>query len=711
MGRRRFSRLVGAVLVSCYLIAAGPSNADASTVDLLLPPADTLLGSDTIVLPRIEITVLRSTTSTETAPLAVAALEGERMREGRSGVFIEEALQGLPGVQVQNRFNPAVGERIAIRGFGARAQFGMRGIRVVVDGVPSSMPDGQANLEHLDLGSIGRVEVIRGPASALFGNASGGVLSFQSRPPAPGAFEGEVEQSLGSHGLTRTQATASGTLDGTGYLLTASRGGWEGFRSNPEAEGQTYGSAERLGLNARVTRTLLGGELSMVANALDLDAENPGSVDEARLAEPDRPVVAFPYLAHRTRKELGQVQGGIRWAGPLSDVLRADVSVFGIRRNVVNPIPFNYIDLERGAGGVRSQLSSMRGTALGDLQWHVGVEYERQEDDRTEYSNQMGEPGDLHTSQLETVRTAGLFLQADLPLPRGIRGLAGLRYDHVDLRADDRIDRTEEGFSGTGKRTMDQLSPSIGLNVPLGLSTNLFGSVGSVFTTPSTTELKNRPGQAGGFNPQLEPQRGVSGEVGVRTRLGTGASMEITTYRTQLRDELIPFEIEEVEGQVFYRNVGESRHTGLEATFTAASAGGLVRGDFTYSWLNARFVHFELDGEDLGGNRVPGVAPHRAQAALRLSPEAYFAALEAQYVHAVPANDQNTASAPSYLLLDLRAGLREHHLAGATFSPWAAVTNLLDRDYTASIAVNAAGARYYEPGPGRSFQAGIRATF
>ncbi len=711
MGRTGFATPAGTLLAVCCSFAFGAGGALAQTPEPPLSPADTLVASDTILLPRIEVNVLRSVTSTETAPLAVGALDGERMREGRSGVFIEEALQGLPGVQVQNRFNPAVGERIAIRGFGARAQFGMRGIRVVVDGIPASMPDGQANLEHLDLGSIGGVQVIRGPASALFGNASGGVLSFETRRHAPGVFEGEVEQAFGSHGLVRTQATASGSFEETGYLLTLSRVGWEGFRSDPEVEGGTYGSSERFGVNARVTRGWMGGELSIVANALDLDAENPGSVDESRRAEPDRPVIAFPYLAHRTRKELRQTQGGIRWAGPLGGGLRADVSTFGVRRSVVNPIPFNYIDLDRVAAGVRSQLSGTRSTGWGELQWHTGIEYERQRDDRSEYSNQMGEPGDLHTDQLETVRTAGLFVQGDIPLPRGIRALAGLRYDQMDLRADDRVDRSEEGFSGTGQRSMDQVSPSIGLNIPLGTSTNLFGSIGSVFTTPSTTELKNRPGQVGGFNPELEPQRGVSTELGVRARLGAATSLEVTAYRTDLRDELIPFELEEVQGQVFYRNVGESQHTGLEATFTAASAGGLVRGELTYSRLNARFVSFELDGEALDDNRVPGVAPHRAQAAVRLSPGAYFAALGAQFVDAVPADDRNSASAPSYLLLDLRAGIRDRNLAGATFTPWAAVTNVLDRDYTASIAVNAAGARYYEPGPGRSFQAGIRATF
>ncbi|MSR22394.1 MAG: Plug domain-containing protein [Gemmatimonadetes bacterium] len=195
------------------LLAALPSQA-AAAVQQAQP-------ADTIVLAPIQVTVLRTPFMNDNAPFAVSVLRGEELHRGRSGVFIEEALQGLPGVQVQNRFNPAVGERIMIRGLGARAQFGLRGFRVIVDGIPATLPDGQSYLGHLDIGSLGRVEVLRGPASALYGNAGGGVIFLSTRVPSAGPFEVDVEAVGGSDGLMRGQLTGSGTVQGTEYLISA----------------------------------------------------------------------------------------------------------------------------------------------------------------------------------------------------------------------------------------------------------------------------------------------------------------------------------------------------------------------------------------------------------------------------------------------------------------------------------------------------------
>jgi iron complex outermembrane recepter protein len=676
------------------------------------PVAGDTVPVDTVAVDPLEVTVLRTPFSSQAAPMAVSVLLQDDLRSARSGVFLEEALRGLPGVQVQNRFNPAVGERVAIRGFGARAQFGMRGVRVIVDGIPATLPDGQSTLDHLDIGSLGRVEAVRGPSSALYGNAAGGVLVFHSAEPATIPLRGELEQVLGSHGLTRTQATASGTVGGTGYRFSVSRIGWDGFRTDPTEDGDLYGASERLTLNSRLQAPLAGGELALTLNLMDLDAENPGSVTEELRDDPDRPVMPFPYLAHQTRKELQQAQAGARWHGPLNPALDGEVSVFGIRRSVINPIPFNYIDLSRSGAGARAQLSWNQALEWGQLRWYGGVEYELQDDDRVEFPNDGGQPGDApRTDQAEQVQSVGVFLQASLELPGGARGLAGLRYDRHEFEADDRMDREDPALVATGRRSMDAVSPSVGVTVPIRGDINLFASLGTVFETPTTTELKNRPEGAGGFNPELEPQRGTSGEVGLRRDLGALAALEVTAFRTNLRNELIPFEVPEVQGQVFFRNVGTSSHTGVEATLSASSPSGLLRGDLTYSRTDARFRSYELDGEELGGNRVPGLAPDRAQASVRVDPGPWFASLSGTYLDRVPMDDRNTAEAPSYVLVDLRSGIRELPVGQVELSPWAAVTNLFDRQYVASAAVNAAGARYYEPGPGRSFQLGVRASF
>ena len=691
----------------------------ASTLLLLSVLAHTLLvsgvsaaqvapPSDTIRLEGVEVTVLRTPLRFLDAPLAVSIRGEEELRRARSGAFLEEALQGLPGVQVQNRYNPAVGERVAIRGFGARSQFGVRGIRILVDGIPATLPDGQSTLDHLDIGSLGRVEALRGPASALYGNASGGVLSFQTRRPpgVPVLLEGEVVG--GSHGLRRGQLTASGTAHETGYLVTLSSMTWDGYRSRPQegAEG-TYGESERLGLNARLLRPLAGGTLALTLNVLDLDAENPGSLPEAQRELDTRPAWGFNTV-QRTGKEVSQQQAGLRWTGT-TEGWDLDLSTFWIGRHVVNPIPSAIIDLERDAFGLRTQFGRTLDTGWGALRWAAGVEADLQLDDRLNFGNQAGQRGNLTLDQQETVRSTGVFAQATLPLPTRGEVMGGLRWDHNVFEAEDRFERDPSEANATGDRSMSALSPSLGIHIPLAAETHLFASVASFFETPSTTELANRPDGSGGFNPDLEPQRGLSGELGVRGEMDGLGNWELTAYRTNLKNELVPFEVPQAPGRTFFRNAGSSYHQGLEATLSARPLPGVLRAEFAYTWTDARFRDFELDGVDLGGNRIPGVAPHRARVAGIWTPGDSRVELAGHYLHDVPVNDANTAAAPSHMLWDLRVAAPR--LGRLGLEPWLAVTNLLDRTHTTSVVVNAFGGRFFEPGPGRSVQLGLRAAW
>jgi len=714
--------LAAATLGLPFLFAGATPVVGAGPVEVAAPVfaqqvADTIRP---IPLAPVEVTVLRTPMSEYASPLAVGVLNERDLRQGRSGVFVEEALQGLPGVQVQNRFNPAVGERVAIRGFGARAQFGLRGIRVLVDGIPATIPDGQSSLDHLDIGSLGRVEVIRGPASALFGNAAGGVLSFHTRAPATEPVVLDVETVGGSHGLLRTQATASGTMDGTGYLFTVSSQSWDGYRPvNPtSARADTlgsYGGAERLGLNARVTRPVVGGELSVTLNVLDLEAENAGSITNDFREDPTWTVEDL-YLRFRTLKELSQQQVGMRWDGPINSDWNGDVSLYGVRRSVHNPIPFNVVDLSRDGVGIRGQVGRLAATEVGQFDLQGGMEFDVQNDDRRQLAAPfpLGRPpagAEPFIDQEERVRNVGVFLQSTLRLPSGAIALAGLRYDHQEFRVDDRFPFTQERPDESGSRTMDAFSPSIGISIPVGAALNAFSSIGSVFETPTTTELKNQPDRIGGINPELDPTRGESFEVGLRGQFQPRATFEVTAYQTNLRNELVPFEVAEQAGVVFWRNAGSSRHRGLEANLSLADATGMVYGNLTYTYTDARFQEYLLGGEDLGGNRVPGVSPQRAQGLVRFGPDAWFAQVVGTYVDNVPVNDANTASAPAYFLVDLRAGFNALGVGNVRLSPWAAITNVMDESYVGSAAVNATGQRYYEPGPGRSFQLGVGAAW
>jgi len=690
---RGLARAAAAVLLSAVPLAGQERDA-----------RDTL---KVVAVAPLTVTVLRGPVDAGREPYPVASLGEDALRQGKTGAFLEEALDGLPGVQVQNRFNYAVGERISIRGFGPRAQFGVRGIRMLVDGIPATFPDGQSALDHVDLGSLGRVEVLRGPGSSLYGNAAGGVLTFESRRPAPESFHQEVRATGGSHGLLNLQALGTGTAGATGYLVSAARLGYHGYRTDPTGERETYGRARRWNANAHLRRPVGTGVLSLVLNAADLDAENPGSLSEALLDE-QGPIAFANNVRQRTGKEVSQGQLGGAWTGPLGD-LDGELAAWGITRDVRNPIPGTIVDLDRLAGGARALFRGGAGSGPRALSWGAGAEIELQRDDRRNFANASGEEGALTLDQLEHVLATGAFVQGRLSPVRRVEVSAALRYDRFRFEARDRFVGAGDP-DDSGERVMDALSPSLGVFVEVARPLGLYASVATALETPTTTELTNRPDGGGGFNPDLEAQRGVTWEAGLRGRVGERIGYELTAFRTEVDDELVPFEVPEQQGRTFFRNAGSSVHEGVEAALRAVLTRSLS-AQLAWSHVDARFESYQVDGEDFSGNPVPGLAPHRLEGLLRAEGGRWFADVEGEWVDEVPVSDAGDARAPSYALLDVRAGLDRVQAAGLALSPFAGVSNVLDEEYVASVVVNAFGSRYFEPGPGRTFHVGLTASW
>jgi len=658
----------------------------------------------TAVIPisPVTVSVLRGPVGAGREPYAVGSLGTTALRQGKTGAFLEEALHGLPGVQVQNRFNYAVGERLSIRGFGPRAQFGVRGVRIMIDGIPATFPDGQSAMEHIDLGSVGRAQVLRGPASALYGNAAGGVITFESRLPDAGPYHQEARAVFGSHGLLNVQALASGTAGTTGFLASVSRLSYDGFRTNAATDG-TYGAAERWGANVRLIRPLGSGRLSITANALDLDAENPGSLSAALLA--DRGSIAFAgNVTAATGKTIRQGQLGAAW-----ETDNAEVAAWGISRDVRNPIPGTIIDLDRMAGGTRALLRGQAESGLGRINWGVGGELEFQQDDRQNYANLAGTNGDLRLDQTEDVLATGAFAQARLAPTSMLELSTALRYDRFRFEAKDRFvgpGRSDD----SGERVMDALSPSVGVFLDVSRALGLYANLATALETPTTTELANRPDGAGGFNPDVEPQRARTIEGGLRGQALQRVSYEVTLFHTDLENELVPFEDPAQPGRTFFRNAGSSTHRGVEAAVRSALT-DMLSAQLTWSRVDARFDAYQRGTSDFSGNRVPGLAPNRVQGLLRAETGRGFADVTWEWTDEIPVNDQEDEYSPSFKLVNLRGGTQDVRAFGLAFSPFFGVSNLLDTTYNSAVTVNAFGRRFFEPGPGRTFHLGLTAAF
>lgn len=661
-------------------------------------PTDT---TDVVQIPPLTVEVLRTPLAGRRTPFAVAGLDVDALPLPAGGAFLADALRALPGLEIQNRHNYAVGERLSVRGFGARAQFGVRGLRAVLDGVPATLPDGQTTLDHVDPSALGRVELLRGPGSAWWGNGAGGVLLMETRRPAAGRRL-DARASVGEWGRRELSATASDGGRGPGdpsTSLAVTHLRWEGFRTDPLGGG-TYGAAERTVLTARYGRPLGAGDLRVSAVGLDLDAENPGSLPADSLGDPDRSAWGN-NVRQRTGKTVRQGQVGVSWRGPARG-LDADVAVWGVARELRNPIPGTVVDVDRAAGGARMAVAA---ETDGGLRWGGGVEWEFQSDDRRNFENDDGRDGALTLDQSETVRNLGLFVRAGVALG-GVDIEGALRWDAARFEADDEFTSAGDP-DDSGARTLDALSPSLGVVAPAGPVT-VFASVASFLDTPTTTELANRPDGAGGFNPELEPTRGWTAEAGIRGPLGPRLGWEVVAFRTALTDELVPFEVPSDPGRTFFRNAGESTHRGMELALRGEVAPGVgFRSAFTR--VDARFQSGL--GEEVDGNRIPGRAPGRFETRVTAERGGVAAVVDLTWTDAVPVDDAGTAEAPSWFRADLRLGLDPVHAGSATLQPWVEVGNLFDEDYVGSVTVNAFGGRYYEPAPGRTLSMGLRIGF
>lgn len=669
------------LLASLSLLAvASTSSALAQTT-----PSDTLQA--------VRVTVLRTPFDLTTAPMNVATVGTRDIATARPGFSLDEALGQVAGIQVDNRLNFAVGERISVRGIGARSQFGTRGVRLIVDGIPATLADGQSALNNIDLGSLGLAEAIRGPASALYGNASAGVISFLTLPPPNVPFAPTARVMAGSDGLSRVQLGAGGIKGSGTYVVNADRFDYSGYRD--------YSRARNTHLNSVGTWDWARMSLKLVANSVQYTAENPGSLSDSLIGV-DRHQAYSNNLKQQTGEHGRQTQLGLS-ARAAFGVGELRVSVYGLARSINNPIPPRIIGIHRAASGARIAYSVTGGTAERGITAIIGGESDLQRDDRRNWINLKGIAGALALDQRERVTSTSPFVQVSAVAGRATF-LGGVRYDQFRFAVVDHLN-SQSNPDGSGIRKMYATSPTLGASYALSPSIVVYSNVSTGFQTPTTTELANRPSGAGGFNPLLQPERTHSHEGGVKGR-SRFVSYDLALYDMRIDNELIPFEVASSPGRQFFRNVGTARHRGVDFDATAELA-RLVRLHGSYSITDARYVTYAVvtgnRTTSFATDRVPGIAPNMASLSLQLGdPSSRFVSMEERYRSSIPVNDANSASSRRYFVTNLRGVVR----AGGV-SLFGGVGNLFGALYNTSVSVNALGGRYFDPAAGRSMYAGV----
>ena len=697
-------RCVWLLLVPACLAAQRPDSA----------PRDTL--------PAIIVSATRADRPLSRTAAAVTTVSRAEISTARPTWGLDEALSGVPGVVDVNRYNFSLDQRYSIRGFGAQSAFAIRGIKVLLDGIPQTLPDGQGQLTNLDLSEVDHIEVERGSASALFGNATGGVISIWTDPTAtaPLTEDARVVGGRFDGGRTWSKWTSStrARVGEGSAMLTLSRLSYQGERD--------HSAADQRDVNARL-KLPFGSSWSLaavVAYGDDPRADNPGALTTAELhanADSAAPV----NLTRNAGKAVSQGQGGVTLRREFTDGGEVDATVYGFSRDLRNPQTFAYIRLKRFDYGARFTLA--RPFALGAFPQVLtaGFDFQRTRDDRINF-NYVGGGGTPDTSrqldQLEHVTEAGPFVQSAVTLAPKLTATAGLRYDWVSFEADDRLVDSLKALTNpiylndSGLRLMRAFSGSLGAAFAASERLTLYANAGSSFETPTTTELANRPDTLGGFNPALQPKRAWTYEVGARGGPGDRFRWSAAVFQADVTDELVPFQEPSSPQRVFYRNAGRERRRGVELGADVAPANG-VRLSLTYTYSHFRYTDYRYTVGTttyvLDGRPVAGLPEHWLRGLLGVHPWGVNGGwIELETVHASSQllNDTLSTRAGGWWRSDLRLGWGwgwGGSGGGARLDPFFAIQNLFNHRYVAAVTPNAAGGRSYEPAPGRSFYLGL----
>jgi iron complex outermembrane recepter protein len=646
-------------------------------------------------------------------PYAITSVRPDSQRPGQQHLAADQALFGLPGVVVATRTNPSQDVRIAVRGFGSRSSFGVRSVRILRDGMPLTNADGQTPLDYLDLETVGRIEVIRGTAASLYGNASGGVIDIRSADPPADAFAAQLRSEGGSYETSRFTGLVGGTFNNGSYEANVGHTSTNSYREY-SAQRLTNGSA-------RALYTSGGTDFELQAMGIDEPtAQNPGALTAAQADS--APWMADPsQVRKKARKEVSMIQTGLSARHALMGSGELFAQVYGGGRSLYNPLTFAIVRVNRGQWGGGARATAPLKLLGLDNRASIGVDVQGVSDHRFNWANCNGlaapsaacqdlsnEQGARSLDQQEKVSSVGPYLRDEVEFGGRYLLSAGIRADYVKFEVDDNFPVSESNPDDSGQRTLHAWSPMVGFVARLSPLHSLYANVSRAFETPTTTELGNQANGSGGFNPDLQPQLSTTYELGLKGIVLTRLQYDLAGFDTEVHDELIAFEVPEGNGRTFFRNAGRTRREGIEAALQADVEAFTLAASYTYSHF--RFREYTVDNANYSGNTIPGIPVHQVQASATYHYRTMFATVEGQGKTAQYVDDQNTAQAAGYAIMNLRVG------GTALFGrPWLApsigLQNVFDKHYIASVAINAAAGKFYETSPGRALYVQLTAAF
>ena len=638
----------------------------------------------TITLSEVALQAPKTETPRNQLPFSLSVQSVDEFQKIYQQLSLQEYLVAVPGLFTQNANNYAQDLRISLRGFGARAAFGIRGIKLIVDGIPETTPDGQGQLDNLPLGLLSSVEVLRGPSASLYGNASGGVLYLNTLDQLENETI-QLQSRLGAYGFQSYQLNTSLKGKKTVALLHINRTKTDGFRQNSGFEQTLFNTKIKHRFSSKST-------LQLQLNYTDSPrAEDAGGIT-LEDTEADWSQARQRNVAYDTYESVNQFKSGLRWQQDWGEQWNLDTYGFYTFRDFYGKLPFEnggIIDLTRNYFGFGSRLNYIQDKH----RWQIGIETAQQADQRDRYLNLNGAQGSLSFSQLESFGSFGIYILDEVRWEKVLLRTS-LRYDDLRLGAD----------SVSEDQTYQVLNPSVGLSYEVAPQQRLFANFSSSFETPALSELSANPSGAEGLNLELKPARALNYEFGWKG-LWAKTRMEANVFFIESTNEILPYELEAFPGRSFYRNAGATQRWGVEVF----GSHQWKQWELQASMTQAQYRFTENNTSE--GNTLPGIP--NSQFFLQLgytSLQNWQFQLTGEHIGSLYADTANALQIDAFQKVRLQGG-KTIALGNLELNLFAGINNLFDVRYFDNIRLNAFGGRYYEPAPGRNAFFGLSAAF
>ena len=669
----------------------------------------------------IDVVVVSATRNKQFAsdlPVSIDRISDDVLRDGKLQANLSEAIARVPGINAENRQNYAQDLQISSRGFGARASFGVRGIRLYADGIPATMPDGQGQVAHFDLSSAESLEIMRGPFSVLYGNAAGGVISLVTENGGPDtALDASIAN--GSYGTTRVAAKMSGITPSFNYVASGSRFRTDGYRDHSAAERET--------LNVKLSAApWQDAYLTLIANDFSMpSAEDPLGLTRAQM-ESNPTQAGSNALLYNARKTVKQQQGGFTLSAPVGADDTPSIAIYFGKRDAVQfqsiaaaaqgaaTHPGGVIDLSRDYSGI--DLRWMHQFAQVPLNLSFGISQDDLNETRRGYQNFIGSTlgiqGALRRDEENIVTARDAYAQLQWKPLAGLNVFGGFRHSRIRIDSNDHYIVAGNG-NDSGSTAFSATTPVLGITFRATPDINLYLSRGRGFETPTLNELSYQPSGAAGLNLALQAARSRHWESGMKWRASNALSVNLAVFQVDTDNEIAI--ATNTAGRSSFRNVGHTERSGVELAAQVRLANGFG-AVLAYTQLSARYRDAAPGVSPATaiviGNQMPGIPSASAYAELswRHLASGFNAAVEVRHVGRIWVNDGNTDATGAYDIANLRCGF-EQRSGRWLFKQFFRVDNFTDHRYVATVIVNESLGRYFEPAPGRNNLIGASARY